>query len=126
MIRRAASIALFRGAEVLLIRRAFAPSAGYWTLPGGRLEPGETPEACIRREIGEELGLTLGVVGFVETHNVPGFALSVFAARFPDGATPIPNNEIGDLCWRLMDAPLPTPHTDGLVSIITRAWALCV
>ena len=118
---RAASIALFLKADVLLIRRAFAPSAGYWSLPGGRLEPDETPEDCVRREIGEELGFALGAVHFVETHQVPGFELNVFAALLPDGAVPRPNAEIAGWQWQAPQAPLPEPHTDGLGGVLERA-----
>ena len=37
--------------RVLLIQRNRAPSEGLWTLPGGRLEPGETLEQCAIREV---------------------------------------------------------------------------
>lgn len=43
--------------RLLLIRRAHAPSAGLWTLPGGRVEPGETDDAAVIRELREETGL---------------------------------------------------------------------
>lgn len=59
-IQFAASVALFNGPQVLLIKRARAPYQGFWTLPGGRAEPGESAIDCAKREIREELGLVLG------------------------------------------------------------------
>jgi 8-oxo-dGTP diphosphatase len=48
-----------RGDQVLLTRRAHEPHAGTWDLPGGFLEADESPEAGLRRELREELGLTV-------------------------------------------------------------------
>lgn len=46
-------------ARVLLQKRpAGKPMAGLWEFPGGKLEPGETPEAALVRELQEELGIT--------------------------------------------------------------------
>jgi len=50
--------ALARGGRLLLARRTDAdPLAGFWELPGGKVEPGETPEEALRREWREELAL---------------------------------------------------------------------
>ncbi len=46
--------------DVLLLRHSYGPPV--WALPGGGLKPGEDPEACIRREVHEELGIKLGKV----------------------------------------------------------------
>lgn len=46
--------------DVLLLRHSYGPSV--WSLPGGGVDPGEDPEAAIRREMQEELGLILGHV----------------------------------------------------------------
>jgi len=43
--------------RLLLIRRGHAPSAGMWSVPGGRVEPGETGTAAVVREVAEETGL---------------------------------------------------------------------
>jgi 8-oxo-dGTP diphosphatase len=48
--------------RLLLIRRGQAPSAGMWSVPGGRCEPGETPEQACVREVQEETGAQVQVV----------------------------------------------------------------
>jgi ADP-ribose pyrophosphatase YjhB (NUDIX family) len=45
--------------RLLLIRRGHEPSRGLWSLPGGRVEPGETNEQAVEREVREETGLTV-------------------------------------------------------------------
>ncbi len=48
--------------EILVGQHGFSerkPYPGFWDLPGGKLENGETPEDCIKREIQEELGVTV-------------------------------------------------------------------
>ena len=52
--------------KVVLIKRRFEPLAGQWSLPGGRLELGETLEAGVAREILEETGLEVDVGPVVE------------------------------------------------------------
>ena len=49
------------GRILVCSRPAGTHMAGKWEFPGGKIEPGETPEACIRREIREELGMEIAV-----------------------------------------------------------------
>jgi 8-oxo-dGTP diphosphatase len=51
--------------EVLLVRRGRPPRQGEWSIPGGKVEWGETLEAALRREIREETGLEIEILGFV-------------------------------------------------------------
>jgi 8-oxo-dGTP diphosphatase len=50
------------GRFLLTSRPAGKVYAGYWEFPGGKLEAGETVEAALRRELHEELGITIGAV----------------------------------------------------------------
>ena len=61
IIRVAAAVIVHRDGRVLLAQRPPGkPYAGYWEFPGGKLEPGETVEQALRRELHEELGITIG------------------------------------------------------------------
>ena len=57
-----------RGGKILIAQRAPDDELPLlWEFPGGKLEPGETPEQCIRREIDEELGVAIRVTGILTT-----------------------------------------------------------
>jgi 8-oxo-dGTP pyrophosphatase MutT (NUDIX family) len=122
----AASVALLRGPEVLLIERVKPPYAAHWTLPGGRLEPGESPEQCAIREIGEELGLTVSGLRPVLTMMVsPDFPsrLCVFATRQFAG-TMAPSDEIATWRWLLPAAIGQLRTTPRLAEVVERAIRL--
>jgi len=54
--------------EILLAKRAFAPKKGYWDLPGGFIEFGESAEDAITREIKEELGINLSGFSYLGSY----------------------------------------------------------
>jgi 8-oxo-dGTP diphosphatase len=59
--------AVLRGGRVLAARRTTPPeTAGRWEFPGGKVEPGEQPEAAVVRELREELGCTVAVDGWLD------------------------------------------------------------
>lgn len=60
------------GVEVLLIQRAKDPFAGFWALPGGFIEAGETLMASAQRELKEETGLNLEKLHFFGVYGDPG------------------------------------------------------
>lgn len=55
---RVAAAIFQRDGRVLIARRKKGDrAAGYWEFPGGKVEPGETPEECLEREMAEEFGV---------------------------------------------------------------------
>ena len=98
----ACSIALIDDSRVFLIQRAYPPFADLWTLPGGRREPGETAEECVRRELFEETGLLVDDPIPVLVENIgegdQTFSLAVFTARQVYVA-PVVSDEVADWDW---------------------------
>lgn len=60
------AVCIHRG-RLLLIQRGRPPAQGMWSLPGGRVEPGESPIDAVVREVREETGLTVHVIREVGT-----------------------------------------------------------
>ena len=85
----AASIAVWDHDRVLLVRRATAPYCGLWSLPGGRVRPGEFAGVAALRELNEETGIS--AVRPIEVGAGPQsvltreFELRVFTARYRGG-----------------------------------------
>lgn len=118
----AASVALIRGDEVLLIRRALPPYQHLWTFPGGRMEAGETAEACAVREVREELGLAVLGLQQVETQVLAGteWRLAVFASGKFTG-TIVPSAEILEHRWARLAEVAQMEATPGLAEVVQRA-----
>lgn len=94
--KHVAAAIVYRDNKILACQRqdlpALAPANQGWEFPGGKVEPGETPEAAVRRELQEELGLKLTTLYLYDTvyFDYPDFRLHMdcFVARIAPDATP--------------------------------------
>jgi 8-oxo-dGTP diphosphatase len=125
----AVSAAIFRDDKVLLVRRARAPANGVYTLPGGRVEFGESLHTALHREIDEETGLKIAIVGLAGWREVlpessgGHFVIMSFAARWI-GREPVLNDELDDFRWLAPGALGDLKVTNGLQEVIEAAQRL--
>lgn len=89
----AVSVAIFKGEEILLVKRSRPPAKGLYALPGGRVRFGEALQDAARREVLEETGLRVESLRFhrlVEiigdgTDGIHHYVLAVFSGSVSDG-----------------------------------------
>ncbi len=108
MILVAAAV-IRRNGRILVARRAPGQArAGLWEFPGGKVEAGETPQACLVREIWEELGIRIAVGALVaeNVHHYPETTIHLlaFAATLTAGS---PRLTVHDALRWLPPADLP-------------------
>src|ERR1700736_3338673 len=126
----AVSAAIFRDGKILLVRRAKSPAKGFYSLPGGRVEFGESLHAALYREVGEETALKIEIIGLAGWREVlPGtsggghYLIMSFAARWSSGE-PVLNEELDDFRWLAPNAPGDLKLTGVLQEVILSARQL--
>ncbi len=118
--------ALLSGGRLLAARRSAPPElAGRWELPGGKVEPGETPEHALVRELREELGVAAESLDRVpgEWPLKAGYVLRVFTARLLAGA-PEPLEDHDELCWLTPDEIWDVDWLDQDVAAVKALLAM--
>lgn len=126
----AVSAAIFRDGKVLLVRRARSPAKGFYSLPGGRVEFGESLHTALHREVDEETAIKIDIVGLTGWREVlPSekggghYLIMCFAARWK-ALEPVLNEEHDDFRWLAPDALGDLKMTDGLVKMVPDAWRI--
>ncbi|GJD58466.1 NUDIX hydrolase [Methylobacterium dankookense] len=127
-----ASIAVIRDGRVLLAARANEPMRGVWTLPGGKVEAGETLAEAALRELQEEVGLEAQVVGVLTPTEIierdgegrarHHYVVLPHAALWTAGE-PMPGPEALGVRWARLDEVAGLETTPGLIGTLTEAFA---
>jgi ADP-ribose pyrophosphatase YjhB (NUDIX family) len=114
--------------RILLIKRGRPPGTGLWSLPGGRLEPGESDAAGVRREVLEETGLRVEVGRLAGTVDRPGpggvtYVIRDYLATVTGGGVPVAGDDAAGVrgCTAAELARLPL--SEGLLETLA-GWGV--
>ncbi|MFE3825235.1 NUDIX domain-containing protein [Streptomyces sp. NPDC059092] len=128
-IRYTADVVLIAARRVLLIERGWAPFEGYWALPGGHVDAGETSLTAAARELAEETGITVPTTALrqVATFDTPGrdprgrYVTVAYAATLPETVPPMAGDDATAARWWPLDAlpNLAFDHADILNAAVT-------
>ncbi|GAA1769954.1 NUDIX hydrolase [Kocuria aegyptia] len=124
IVRAAAAVVVDADGRLLLIRRGTEPQRGRWSVPGGRVEPGETVAEAAVREAFEETGARVRAereLGVVYVPGGPGLVYEVHdvAATFLGGMLR-PGDDADAVRWAAPEELPGLETTDGLLEHLAR------
>ena len=122
-IRCVGAVVYGDGERLLLVRRAHAPGRGLWSLPGGHVEPGETDQQAVAREVLEETAITVDVgrhVGSVTRSAPEGavFEIHDYACRAVAGTVQA-GGDAADARWCDPVEFAALPLVEGLLEVLS-------
>jgi 8-oxo-dGTP diphosphatase len=122
---------VLRRDELLLVRRGRGPAAGEWSVPGGRVEAGETLAEAVVREVAEETGLEVicgEALGWVERiDEVHHFVILDFLAVPVDPASPLTaGDDASEAAWVPRSDATGLNLVDGLAEFLAEHGILDV
>ena len=113
--------------RLLLIKRGHAPGAGLWSLPGGRIEAGETDTEALVREMREETGLLVEADALIGSVRRPAGDGGVFDIRdyaaTVTGGTLRAGDDAAEARWVAPSELAALAITDGLIETLT-SWGV--
>lgn len=126
-------VVILKDGQVLLVRRGVPPSQGKWSIPGGLVQLGESAEAAAIREVEEECGLKvrlLGLAGVVDRIIRDGegrvryhYVLVDYAA-VPEAGSARAGSDAAEVRWVPVQDVGRYDTTEGLATMIQRAMHL--
>lgn len=114
--------------RLLLIQRGNAPAKGQWSLPGGRIEPGESAEQAVAREVREETGLNVRVVRWIgrierDAPNANRYVIDDYLVELVGEATLQAGDDAADAGFFTVDEIQALPLTEGLLTLLDQ-WGV--
>lgn len=111
--------------HVLLVLMTYGPAAGFWTLPGGFVDRGETPEAAAVREVQEEAGVAVAVahvagVRFRITEEGRTDTYVAFRMRYLGGEPRADGREVAGARWWPLAEAVASPQVAGIAQALIR------
>ena len=111
-----------RDDQLLLVRRGHEPAAGEWSVPGGRVEPGELLREAVVRELFEETGLRGAcgpLVGWVERISEDHhFVILDFEVTVTGDPTPAAGSDASEARWWPVSEVAALPVVEGLAEFL--------
>jgi 8-oxo-dGTP diphosphatase len=127
-----AGIVVVRDDEILLIQRGKPPFKGEWSIPGGKIEHGETAAETALRELKEETGVEAEIIGLIDVVDSIGarqgegdwhFLLIDYAARWTAGE-PVADGDVADAKFLPLEEAVALTRWDKTRDVVRQAFEM--